>query len=462
MNGNSESRHGMWSNRWLFILAAAGSAVGLGNLWRFPYITGENGGGAFVLIYLVCIALVGIPIMVAEVLIGRQGRQSPVNSMRSLVQQHHRHRAWVLVGWMGVVAGFLILSFYAVIAGWALKYVLGMAGGGFAGASGEQATAAFDQFLASPWEMLFWHSLFMVFVVFIIARGVAAGLETAVRWFMPLLFVLLAVLVGYGATSGGFAQGVDFMFGLEWDKITGAGLFDALGHAFFTLSLGMGAIMAYGAYVPTSVSITKTVVTIAVLDTLVALAAGLAIFPVVFANGLEPAQGPGLMFVTVPLAFGHLPLGTLFGTLFFLLVGFAAITSAISLTEPALAYLVEQHNAKRSRAAVTIGVVCWLLGIGTVLSFNEWADVHLLAGKTFFDLLDYFTQNILLPLGGLFIALFAAYAVPKAVLKHQLGIKTAIGENWWLLLAGVVAPLGVLTVFLVTIIGIDNIRAWLS
>ena len=462
MAGNSESRHGMWSNRWLFVLAAAGSAVGLGNLWRFPYITGENGGGAFVLIYLACIALVGVPIMMAEVLIGREGRQSPINSMHSLTQQHHRHRAWVLVGWMGVAAGFLILSFYAVIAGWALKYVFSMAGGGFASATGEQATAAFDQLLASPWEMLFWHSLFMVFVVFIIARGVAAGLEAAVRWFMPLLLVLLAVLVGYGATSGGFAEGAAFMFNFEWSKVTGTALFDALGHAFFTLSLGMGAIMAYGAYVPSSVSISNTVVTIAVLDTLIALAAGLAIFPVVFANGLEPAQGPGLMFVTVPLAFGHLPLGALFGTLFFLLVGFAAITSAISLTEPALAYFVEQRNVKRSKAAVAIGAACWLLGVGTVLSFNEWSDFHVLGEMTFFGTIDYLTQNILLPLGGLFIALFAAYALPKAVLKNQLALKGRVGEVAWLVLAGVAAPLGVLVVFVVTLIGLDNIRAWLS
>ncbi len=467
MSGNSKSRHGMWSSRWLFVLAAAGSAVGLGNLWRFPYITGENGGGAFVLIYLVCIALVGVPIMMAEVLIGREGRQSPVNSMRSLIQQHHRHRAWVLVGWMGVAAGFLILSFYAVIAGWALKYIFGMAGfgmagGSFASATGDQATAAFDQFLASPWEMLFWHTLFMVIVIFIIARGVAAGLEAAVRWFMPLLFVLLAVLVGYGVTSGGFAQGVDFMFSFEWRKVTGTALFDALGHAFFTLSLGMGAIMAYGAYVPSSVSVTNTVVTIAVLDTLVALAAGLAIFPVVFANGMEPAQGPGLMFVTVPLAFGHLPLGALFGTLFFILVGFAAITSAISLTEPALAYLVEQYNVKRGRAAVAIGAACWLLGVGTVLSFNEWADFHVLGQMTFFAAIDYLTQNILLPLGGLFIALFAAYALPKAVLRNQLGLKRRFAEASWLALAGIAAPLGVLAVFVVTLIGLDNIRAWLS
>ena len=452
----------MWSSRWMFVLAAAGSAVGLGNIWRFPYITGENGGGAFVVVYLVCIALVGIPIMMAEVLIGREGRQSPVNTLRGLTQQHHQHRGWVLIGWAGLLAGFLILSFYAVIGGWAFKYILGMAGGGFTEATGSQAAGTFEAFLARPWEMLFWHTLFMVVVVAVISRGVVKGLETAIRWIMPLLFVLLGVLLGYGVTSGGFGQGLGFMFSFDWDALTGQALFDALGHAFFTLSIGMGAIMAYGAYVPSSVSITNTVVTIAVLDTVVALVAGLAIFPIVFANGLEPGQGPGLLFVTVPLAFGQLPLGALFGSVFFILVSLAAITSAISLTEPALAYLVEEYNAKRSRAAVTLGVACWLLGIGTVLSFNEWADLHIVGQMTIFDFVDYVSQNIMLPLGGLFIALFAAFALPKSVLGNQLGLTGPGARKVWLALAGVTAPLGVLVVFLVTIIGLDNVKAWFS
>ena len=459
---SGQSRHGMWSSRWMFVLAAAGSAVGLGNIWRFPYITGENGGGAFVLIYLVCIALVGIPIMVAEVMIGREGRQSPVNTMRGLTQQHHRHRGWVLIGWAGLLAGFLILSFYAVIGGWALKYVLGLAGGGFTDATASQATGAFDALLASPWEMLFWHTLFMVIVVWVISRGVVKGLETAIRWIMPLLFVLLVVLLGYGVTSGGFGQGVAFMFRFDWDALTDRALFEALGHAFFTLSIGMGAIMAYGAYVPSSVSITNTVVTIAVLDTVVALVAGLAIFPIVFANGLEPGQGPGLLFVTVPLAFGQLPLGALFGAVFFILVSLAAITSAISLTEPALAYLVEEYNAKRSRVALTLGAGCWLLGIGTVLSFNEWAEFHVVGDMTIFDFVDYVSQNVMLPLGGLFIALFAAFALPKSVLGNQLGLTGPVAQKLWLALAGVTAPLGVLVVFLVTIIGLDNVKAWFS
>ncbi len=459
---SSESRHGMWSSRWLFVLAAAGSAVGLGNIWKFPYIAGENGGGAFVLVYLVCVALVGVPIMIAEVLIGREGRQSPINTMRFLTQQHRKRPAWVLIGWMGVLAGFLILSYYAVIAGWAIYYILRMADGTFVGVSAEYANQAFNEFLANPWQMVLWHTLFMVVTVFIVGRGVIKGLETAIRWFMPLLFVLLLVLLGYGVTSGGFAQGVDFMFRFEWGSVTGEAFLIAMGQAFFTLSVGMGAIMAYGAYVPSSASITGTVVTIAALDTVVAVAAGLAIFPIVFANGLEPGHGPGLMFVTIPLAFGNLPLGALFGTIFFLLVSFAAITSAISITEPALAYLVEEYNAKRSRVALTLCGFCWFLGIGTVLSFNEWSDFHVVGDLTIFAFVDYVSQNIMLPLGGLFIVLFAAYALPKAVVQSQLRLSNRAQELLWRILARVVAPLGVLAVFLVTIVGFDTLKGWLS
>ncbi|MFW6094137.1 MAG: sodium-dependent transporter [Pseudomonadota bacterium] len=453
MAGSTESRHGMWSSRWLFVLAAAGSAVGLGNIWKFPYIAGENGGGAFVLIYLVCVAFVGVPIMMGEVLLGREGRQSPINTMRSLVQQHRRHPAWVLIGWMGVLAGFLILSYYGVIAGWALYYILQMAGGVLEGASGEAAAGTFDAFLSSPWKLVFWQSLFMALTVFIIARGVVRGLEAAIRWFMPLLFVLLFVLLGYSISTDGFAAGWDFMFAFNWENVTGETVLVAMGQAFFTLSLGMGAIMAYGAYVPGSASIGSTVGIIAGLDTLVALAAGLAIFPVVFANGLEPGQGPGLMFVTVPLAFGHMPLGTLFGTLFFVLVSFAAITSAISIAEPALAYLVETYNAKRGRVAITLGVISWLLGLGTVLSFNVWADNHIVGELTFFDFVDYVSQNIMLPLGGLFIALFAAWALPRTVIAGQLGLGSGRGHLVWKLLCGVVAPLAVLVVFVATLVG---------
>lgn len=447
---STESRHGMWSSRWLFVLAAAGSAVGLGNIWKFPYMAGENGGGAFVVIYLFCVAIIGVPIMMAEVLLGREGRQSPINTMRSLVQQHHRHPAWVLIGWMGVVAGFLILSYYVVIAGWALFYILEMADGALSGASADDAARTFAELQASPWQLIFWQTLFMAGTVYIVARGVVKGLESAIRWFMPLLFVLLFVLLGYAVTTEGFGRGFDFMFAFNWSDVNAETVLMAMGQAFFTLSLGMGAIMAYGAYVPSTASIGSTVIIIAGLDTLVAVASGLAIFPIVFANGLEPGQGPGLMFVTVPLAFGQMPFGTLFGTLFFLLVSFAAITSAISISEPALAYLVETYNAKRGRVAISLGVISWILGLGTVFSFNIWSDVPILGLPTFFDFVDHVSQNIMLPLGGLFIALFASWALPRTVIGAQLGIDQGWGHVLWKLICGIIAPLGVLAVFVGT------------
>jgi NSS family neurotransmitter:Na+ symporter len=444
----SDSQHGMWSSRWLFVLAAAGSAVGIGNIWKFPYVAGQNGGGAFVLIYLVCVAIVGIPIMMSEVMMGREGRTSPINTMRQLTQNAGKSPIWVLIGWMGVLAGFLILSYYAVIAGWAMNYVWLTAVGTFEGVSPEGADATFNGFLANPWLLIFWQTIFMGLTVWIVGKGVTKGLETAIRWFMPMLFVLLITLLVYSVNSGGFAQGLAFMFDIDASAFTNPEIWlIAMGQAFFTLSLGMGAMMAYGAYVPENAGIGGMVVTIALLDTAVAIAAGLAIFPVVFANGLDAAQGPGLMFVTIPLAFGQLPLGAIFGTLFFVLVTFAALTSAISLTEPALAYLVEEYNAKRKRVAISLGVICWILGLGTVLSFNVWSDFYVIGKLTIFDFVDYVSQNIMLPLGGMLIAIFAVWMLPKTILQKQLGLHSGAKLWLWRIVAGVIAPLCVLAVF---------------
>ncbi|MCY3820029.1 MAG: sodium-dependent transporter [Gammaproteobacteria bacterium] len=446
------SRHGMWSSRTLFILAAVGSAVGLGNIWRFPYITGENGGGAFVVLYLLCIAAVGIPVMMAEVMLGRQGRQSPINTMRSLAQQSDAWRGWSVIGWMGALGGFLILSYYSVVAGWALYYIYLLASGTFVGTEAAAAGAAFDAFLANPGLLVGFHTLFMVITVFIVGAGVVAGLERAIRWFMPLLFVLLGVLLVYGATEGDFAAGFNFMFSWNWEKLTADGVLEALGHAFFTLSVGMGAIMAYGSYMPNKASIPSAVVVIGLLDTLVAIAAGLAIFAIVFANGLEPGQGPGLLFVTVPIAFGNMGLGVLFGTLFFILVTFAAITSAISIIEPAMAFAVEEFNARRWHVALVLGLVCWILGLGTVFSFNAWADVHVVGEMTFFDFFDFVTQKVMLPLGGLLIAVFAAWVLPKTVVDAQLRLPGGGPvELLWQVLIEVAAPLGVFAVFAYTL-----------
>jgi NSS family neurotransmitter:Na+ symporter len=423
----------------------------LGNIWKFPYIAGENGGGAFVLIYLVCIALVGIPIMISEVLMGREGRSSPIHTMRTLAKKAGRSERWALLGWLGVITGFLILSYYAVIAGWALNYVWLTANGTFDGASADSVAQAFTDLQADPLQMIAYQTAFMVVTIWIVGRGVTAGLEKAIQWFMPALFILLIVLLIYSFNSGGFAQGWAFMFDFKWEAVGPEAWLIAMGQAFFTLSLGMGTMMAYGAYVPEDAKLSTTVVTIALLDTLVAIAAGLAIFPIVFANGLEVSQGPGLTFVTLPLAFGQLPFGALFGAIFFVLISFAAITSAISLTEPALAYLTEEYNAKRQRVAISLGVVCWLLGLGTVFSFNIWSDIFIVGELNFFGFVDYLSQNIMLPLGGMLITIFAVWLLPKEMVNRQLGISSTAMFWAWRIVAGIVAPLGVLAIFVFTI-----------
>jgi NSS family neurotransmitter:Na+ symporter len=452
MSISTQSTDGRWSSRWLFVLAAAGSAVGLGNIWKFPYIAGENGGGAFVLIYLVCVACVGAPIMISEVMLGRKGRASPINTMRKLTQAAGASSRWTFLGWMGVLAGILILSYYAVIAGWALNYIWLTASGTFDSASAQVATTTFDQLQQDPLTMMGWHGVFMLITIWIVARGVSRGLETAIKWFMPLLFVLLLVLLAYSMNSGGFAQGWAFMFDFNWSVIGPETWLIAMGQAFFTLSLGMGTMMVYGSYVPEDSHIGSTVLTIVALDTFVAVAAGLAIFPLVFVNGLEVGQGPGLMFVTLPLAFGQLPMGAVFGTVFFVLVSFAAITSAISLTEPAIAYVVEEYNAKRSRVAISLGVFCWILGLGTVFSFNIWADVKPLLGLNFFELVDQLSQNIMLPLGGLLIALFTVWALPQTIVREQLEVGSDRVMLCWRVVGGVIAPLGVAAVFIYTLL----------
>jgi neurotransmitter:Na+ symporter, NSS family len=443
------SIHGQWSSRWAFILAATGSAVGLGNIWKFPYITGANGGGAFVLVYLVCIAIIGIPIMMAEVMLGRRGRQSPINAMLSLSEEAGSHRAWQLVGWSGMIAGFLILSYYSVIAGWALAYVFRAGTGMFTGATAEGVDAIYNNLVYDPERVLAWHTLFMVMTMVVVSRGVRGGLEQAVRFLMPALFVILIILDGYAMTTGSFLDGLDFLFKPDFSKITGTGILVALGHAFFTLSLGMGAIMIYGSYMTDDASITKTSFTVAIADTLVALMAGMAIFPIVFANGLEPGAGPGLIFKTLPLAFGQMPGGVFFGMLFFILVVFAAWSSSISLIEPLVAWLVENHGISRVNASVFSGGFAWLLGIATIFSFTKTYHLELF-GKTFFDLLDFLTANIMLPLGGLFIALFAAWIMSRQASMEEIGLngKAQFGYYLWLYLTRIVTPIAVVVVFL--------------
>lgn len=455
---SSQQANNLWSSKMAFILAASGSAVGLGNIWKFPYITGENGGGAFVLIYLFCIFLIGVPVLIAETMIGRRGGQSPIATMRSLTQKEGTARGWRAIGWNGVIASFLVLSFYSVIGGWSLVYIGKAATGLFTGADAEAIGGQFGELLANPWELLLWHSMFMAIVVFIVGRGIRSGLEKAVNMLMPLLFVLLVVMVLYAMSSGSFDQALSFMFSPDFSRLTTAGVLTALGHAAFTLSIGIGVIMAYGTYLPKSVNIAKTAMVIAVLDTSVALLSGLAIFPLVFANGLEPGTGPGLIFVTLPLAFGQMSGGALFGTIFFALLLVAAITSAISMLEPVVEWLEEHKGVNRAKSALGGGLAIWFIGIGTVLSFNVWDDLHPLGfivffeGETVFDLIDFLISNLMMPLGGLSIALFAGWAMEREGLPADVGLKGSAFKAFMFVLR-YLAPAGIAVVFLYNLIG---------
>lgn len=426
---NKTSIQGSWASRWIFILAATGSAVGLGNIWKFPYITGENGGGAFVLVYLACILLVGIPIMMAEVFIGRRARKNPINALSDVAEESGGSRKWGLIGIMGMLSGVLIFSFYSVVGGWVLHYIKAMLMGDLAGTTSDQAGAAFGALLGDPATLLIWHTIFSIMTIAVVAAGINKGIETATRIMMPILFVLLIILLGYAMSTGGFAEGWNFMFQFDFSKLTWNAALIALGHSFFTLSLGMGTIMAYGSYMTKSASIGKTVLTIGALDTLVALVAGLAIFPIIFSNGMDPAAGPGLMFISLPVAFGQMPFGQLFGTMFFVLIGVAAWTSAISLLEPTVAFLVERFKMKRLSASIALGVVVWGLGIACLGSFNFMSDFTLF-GKNTFDFLDYITANIMLPLGGILIALFAGWVVKDKFAQDELKLPEGIYKLW--------------------------------
>jgi NSS family neurotransmitter:Na+ symporter len=443
---NTKSVHGEWSSRFAYILAATGSAVGLGNIWKFPYITGENGGGAFVIVYLGCVIAIGIPIMIAETMMGRRGRQSPINTLGTLATEANANKNWHYLGWMGVIAGMLILSYYSVIAGWAIAYVFKAIFGGFS-ANATDVKQVFNDLIASPAQLVFWHSVFLITTMGVVMRGVRSGLERAVQLLMPTLLVLLLFLVAYAMSTGeAYFEGLSFLFSPDFSEIDSDAVLTAMGHAFFTLGLGMGAIMVYGSYLPNGVSIAKTTLYIAGADTIVALLAGIAIFPLVFANGLEPGSGPGLIFQTLPIAFGNMMGGWLFGILFFVLLVFAALTSSISLVEPVVAWLVENKGFSRIKASVMSGIVIWAVGVSVAFSFNIWSEFKVF-DKTIFDLLDYLTANLMLPIGGFCIAVFATWIMQQKHVKEELDMPET-QYNVWRFLASYVAPVSVFMVFL--------------
>ncbi len=457
---SSVSSHPTWRSRWVFIMAAAGSAVGLGNLWKFPYILGENGGAAFLVLYLFCIVLVGIPVMMAEILIGRRARSNPIAAVTRLANESQLSKHWSLMGIMGVFTGLLILSFYSVIAGWSLHYISVAVQGGFTSISPDESGKVFGAMLASKGTLIGWHSVFMLISLLVVGFGVEKGLGNAVKVLMPLLFFMLIGLLIYSFFEGNFHASMAFLFEFDISELTWNSVGVAFGHAFFTLSLGMGAIMAYGAYLPEKAPIGRVVLSVAIIDTLVALVAGIVIFSIVFAHeGLSASDGPGLLFQSLPVAFGGMPGSTVIATVFFVLVAIAALSSAISLMEPAVAWLNESFNVPRWGGVLGFSALAWALGLGTVLSFNDWSK-YTLYDKTFFDWLDLITTNILLPLGGLAIAIFVGWRMKEAYVKDSLNQDNPVLINLiWLILRYVspVILLGIFTLLIANVVGFDLI-----
>lgn len=438
---------GVWRNRWTFMLATAGSAIGLGNIWKLPYMIGVNGGSAFVLVFIASILFVGIPLMMTEILLGRRAQKNPLNGMEYLAIEAKKSPYWKLLGGMGMLTGLLILGFYSVIGGWVLSFIVEAAKGTFVGIEAAQSTANFSNLLASPLTLLFWHTIFMCLTMGVVARGVNSGLEKANNILIPALFAILFILLGYSMSVGDMPGAFHFMFSPDFSKITPVAVLSALGHAFFSLSLGMGSVMVYGSYLQRNVSIARTTIYITLADTMLGLLVGLAIYSLVFANNLAPNAGPGLIFQTLPIAFGHMPGGSLIATLFFMLVAFAAWTSAISLVEPTIAWIVENTQISRKVSATVLGLIVWLLGITVVLSFNDWQHINIVFGLNIFETLDKLTSTILLPLGGLLMAIFAGYFMKKDHVQDELNLNNR-AFKLWRITNNIVAPIAIAAVFL--------------
>jgi len=422
-----------------FILAAAGSAIGLGNVWKFPYLAGENGGAVFLIIYLGFILTIGLSVMLAEFAIGRRTKRNPVGAFK-----HLKGGAWIAVGGMGVFTGFIILSFYSVVGGWTVAYAVKSATGLLANGDAKTLGSAFGSFIGDPMEPIIYHALFMAATIAVVARGVDIGIERACRVLMPVLFILLVVLCIRSLTLPGAGKGIAFFLEPDFSKINGAMITAALGHAFFSLSLGMGAMITYGSYLSTKVSLPNAALWVTSLDTLIAVMAGFMILPAVFAFGFDPGAGPGLTFITLPAVFSKIPLGAFFGTLFFVLLAVAALTSAISLLEVVVAYLVDEKGVARPKAAWGAGAAIFLLGIPSSLSLGVWSS-YTIAGKSFFDVMDYLASNLMLPAGGIFISLFAGWVVfPKVMDEAEGGIGDAF--RWtalWRIICRYLAPVAI-------------------
>ncbi len=443
MNNNDLQQREHWTTRLGFILAAAGSAVGLGNIWRFPYVTGTQGGAAFLVIYLIAIIFIGYPVMITEMTLGRKTQRNPVGAFKALAP----NTPWWLVGALGVFTGFVILSYYSVVAGWSLAYI-------FRAISGFTPDMDFaDEFVGHITGVgvpIFWHAVFMLLTIGIIASGVVKGIQRAVKTLMPILFVLLLVLIVRALTLEGAGEGLSFYLRPDFGAVTATTFNDAIAQAFFTLSLGMGAIITYGSYLSDQDTIGDNAAWVVGLDTGIAILAGFAIFPAVFALGLSPDAGPGLTFITLPGVFAEMPLGSFFGFLFFVLLSIAALTSAISLLEVVVAWIVDEHGWARKKAAIVLGAIIFLVGIPPVLGYSTWDGFEFL-GFDVLDTYDWFANSIFLPLGGLLTAIFAGYVWKARNLQEEANrVEGGINVgDWYGFMIKIIVPIAIAVIMIV-------------
>jgi NSS family neurotransmitter:Na+ symporter len=418
-----------WSSRRGFLLSAIGFSVGLGNIWRFPYVVGENGGSAFVIIYLLCAFAIGLPLLVSELAIGRLGRRDPAGSYRAVAKSAGRSTAWGMVGTLAIACVFAVLSFYTVLSGWTFDYFVRSATGGFAGIDAETSTAMFSGLMNNPWRLLFWHTVVNLLVIVVIRRGVQQGVERAAKILMPILFGALIVMVIYSAFAGDLASATRFLLEPDFSKVTAKTVMIAVGQAFFSVGVAMATMITFGAYLPDNISIPKSSVIIILADTGVAIMAGFVIFPLVFAYGLAPSEGAGLIFQTLPIAFGQMPGGLIFGAVLFLLLIVAALSSCLGGAEAVVSWVDARWNIPRQKGILYFVGTIWLIGIATIMSLGEWSDFYplsfipALAEETIFDVLEWLAANILLLTGAALTSIFFGWLVPKKLKLQGLGIK---------------------------------------
>jgi len=458
-SSGTEFQHEKWSSSTVFMLATIGAAVGLGNLWRFPFVAGQNGGAAFLIIYVGFVLILGLPVMMAELAMGRRGGGSPIASMRKLASEAGASQAWTSIGWISITIPLVGISYYSIVGGWSIDYVFKAAVNSFADIDGNQSGSAFNALVASPWRLLFFHGLFVAAGVIVVARGVGKGIEAVTKYMMPALFAILVILVINSIFNADIARGLDFLFNPQFDKITPNVVFMAMGQAFFSLAIGVGVMLTYGAYVPANVSLPRAALLIALADTTVAILAGIAIFPVVFGNGLDPADGPGLIFVTLPVAFGNMPFGYIVGLLFFILLFFAAYSSILGMLEPVVSFLEEHRGYSRPKMAVLTGIFSWMLGVSAALSFNVWKELRpldfipYLAEKDIFGLLDFTVANMLLPLNALLIAVFAGWVMTRESMFEELGVQNASLKLFLHIVLRYIAPVLISAIFYTSLAG---------